>query len=152
MPKLYFEDFSPGQVREFGPRTVTREEIVEFAAEFDPQPMHLDETAGRASMLGGLAASGWHTCCISMRMMIDDFILNSSSMGANAVDEVKWLAPVRPGDALTLRTTVKDTRASRSRPELGFVTVLLELLNQNGVCVMTLQAPLMLGTRSGPAS
>jgi acyl dehydratase len=149
MPELYFEDFSPGQVRQFGPRTVTREEIIEFAAEFDPQPMHLDEAAARASLLGGLAASGWHTCCLAMRMIVDGFLNTSHSMGANAVDEVKWRAPVRPGDALTLRATVVETRASRSRPEIGFVTMLLEMSNQDGVQVMTLQSPLMLGTRTG---
>jgi acyl dehydratase len=149
MPTLYFEDFAPGQVREFGPRVVTREEIVSFAAEFDPQPMHLDEEAARGTLLGGLGASGFHSCCIMMRMMIDGFLLDSSSMGANAVDEVKWLAPVRPGDALTLRATVKDVRASRSRPELGFVTMGMELINQHGACVLTLQSPLMLGTRAG---
>ncbi len=152
MPKLFFEDFAPGQVREFGPRVVTREEIVAFATEFDPQPMHVDEDAARASMLDGLAASGWHTCCIVMRMMIDGFLLDSSSMGAGAVDEVKWLVPVRPGDRLTLRTTVAGTRASRSRPELGFVSVLFELFNQEGVLAMTLTAPLMLGTRAGKAA
>lgn len=149
--KLYFEDFRPGQMKEYGPRVVTREEIVAFATEFDPQPMHLDEEAGRASMLGGLAASGWHSCCIMMRMMIDGFILNSSSMGANAVDEVRWLAPLRPGDTLMLRATVKDARASKSKPQLGFVTILFELFNQSGTCVMTLQSPLMLGTRAGAA-
>ncbi len=152
MSKLYFEDFAPGQIREFGPRVVTREEIVTFAAEFDPQPMHMDDDKARDTLLGGLGASGFHTCCIMMRMMIDGFLLDSSSMGANAVDEVKWLAPLRPGDALTLRATVKDTRASRSRPDLGFVTMFMELIDQNGACVLTLQAPLMLGTRAGAAA
>lgn len=152
MTKLHFEDFAPGQVRKFGPRTVTREEIVAFAAEFDPQPMHMDEEAARATLLGGLGASGFHTIGIMMRMMIDGFLFNSTSMGANAVDDVRWLAPVRPGDALTLRATVMETRASRSRPELGFVTVLCELLNQNGTCVLRLTSPLMLGTRAGTAA
>jgi acyl dehydratase len=149
MPKLYFEDFAAGQIREFGPRAVTREEIVAFAAEFDPQPMHMDEEAARASLLGGLGASGFHTIGIMMRMIVDGILLNSSSMGANAVDDVRWLVPVRPGDALTLRATVKETRAARSRPELGFVTTLFEMFNQDGVRVMTLTSPLMLGTRAG---
>ena len=95
--KLYFEDFQPGAVNEYGPRLVSREEIIAFAAEFDPQPMHLDEEAARASMLGGLAASGWHTCCMMMRMVADGFVLNSASMGAPGIDEVRWLAPLRPG-------------------------------------------------------
>lgn len=147
VPTRYFEDFKPGLLGEFGPHLVTREEIVAFAAEFDPQPMHLDEDAARHTLLGGLSASGWHTCSLMMRMMCDGFLLDSSSMGANAIEEVRWLKPVRPDDALTLRATVLDTRASRSRPEMGFVTMRLELLNQHGVVVAALTSPLILGTR-----
>ena len=146
--KLYWEDFVPGRVTEFGPRRVTREEILAFAAEFDPQPFHLDENAARASMLGGLCASGWHSCCILMRMMADGFVLNSSSMGAPGVDEVLWLLPIRPGDDLTLRATVLSTRASNSRPETGFVNAQLELYNAAGARVMSLKAPLMFGRRT----
>jgi acyl dehydratase len=113
--KAYWEDFTAGSVTDYGPRLVTREEIIAFAAEFDPQPMHLDEDAARLSMLGGLAASGWHSCCLLMRMMTDGFLLDSSSMGAPGVDEVRWLKPVRPGDRLTLRVQVMETRASKSR-------------------------------------
>ena len=145
--KLYWEDFAPGRVMEYGPRRVTREEILDFAAEFDPQPFHVDETAARASMLGGLCASGWHSCCIAMRMMADGFVLNSSSMGAPGVDEVLWLAPIRPGDDLTLRATVLSVRASNSRPELGFANVQLELYNAAGTRVISLKAPLMFGRR-----
>src|ERR1700686_5054305 len=108
MPRLYWEDFQPGAVAIYGPRLVTREEIVAFAAEFDPQPMHLDEAAGSATMLGGLAASGWHTCCLMMRMMVDGFLGNSSSMGAPGVDEVRWQSPLRPGTRIRVRTTVLD--------------------------------------------
>ncbi len=146
--KLYWEDFTPGRVMEYGPRRVTREEILHFAAEFDPQPFHIDDTAARASMLGGLCASGWHSCCILMRMSADGFVLNSSSMGAPGIDEVLWLAPIRPGDDLTLRATVLSTRASGSRPELGFVNILLELYNASGKPVMALKAPLMFGRRT----
>ena len=152
MPKLYFEDFKPGVFGEFGPRLITREEIVAFAAEFDPQPMHLDEDAARETLLHGLAASGWHTCGVMMRMLCDGFLLDSSSMGANAVDEVRWMKPVRPGDTLTLRFTVLETRASRSRPDIGFVTVLIEMINQTGTAVMTLKNALMFGTRTGAKS
>lgn len=151
-PKLHFEDFAPGQIREFSPRVITREEIVAFAAEFDPQPMHLDEEAARHTMLGGLAASGWHSCGLMMRMMCDGFLLNSSSMGANAIEEVCWLKPVRPGDRLTLRATVLDTRTSKSRPDLGFIGTMMELHNQSGECVMTLKAALMMGRRAGAAA
>lgn len=150
--KLHFEDFAPGQVREFGPRVITREEIVAFAAEFDPQPMHLDEEAARGTMLGGLGASGWHTCGVLMRMMCDSFLLNSASMGANSIDEVKWLRPVRPGDALTFRATVLDTKMPRSRTDLGFIFMLLELHNQAGEPVIALRSSLMMGRRTGAAS
>jgi acyl dehydratase len=95
-------------------------------------------------MLGGLCASGWHTCCLMMRMIADGFLLDSASMGAPGVDEVKWLSPVRPGDALTVRRTVLDKRTSQSRPEMGFVRLLLEILNQDSRTVMTLTTPMMI--------
>lgn len=147
LSKIWFEDFKPGSVAEYGPRVVSREEILSFAAEFDPQPMHLDEEAARHTMLGGLSASGWHTCCLMMRMIADGFILNSSSMGANTIDEVKWHAPVRPGDALTVRTTVLDTRASKSRPGMGIVSMLFEVFTGKGQKVMTMKSPLLMALR-----
>ena len=147
MPKLHFEDFQPGAVAIYGPRLVTREEIVAFAAEFDPQPMHLDEAAASATMLGGLGASGWHSCCLLMRMIADGFILNSSSMGAPGVDEVKWLLPIRPDDEVTLRATVLETRASRSRPEMGFVRIEYALFNAAGARVLNLTTSMMMGRR-----
>ena len=146
--KRYWEDFTPGLVIEHGPRRITREEIVAFGKEFDPQPFHLDEAAARNTMLGELCASGWHSCCIVMRMMADSFVLNSSSMGAPGVDEVKWLKPIRPGDELTLRATVLSTRASGSRLDRGFANVLLELTNASGEKVMALTAPLMFARRT----
>jgi acyl dehydratase len=151
MNKRYFEDFTPGMVIEHGPRLVTREEIVAFAAEFDPQPMHLDEEAARASILGGLAASGWHTCCLMMRMACDGFVLDSSSMGAPGVDEVKWLKPLRPGTNITLRTTVLDTRTSNSRPEMGFVKVRMDVLDDGRESVMTLTTSMIMGRRAAKA-
>ena len=104
--KLHWEDFEPGAVSIYGPRLVTREEIVAFAAEFDPQPMHLDEAAGSTTLLGGLAASGWHSCGLMMRLIADGFILNSASMGAPGVDEVNWHRPLRPGTRIRARATV----------------------------------------------
>jgi acyl dehydratase len=148
MAKRYFEDFTPGMVIEHGPRPVTREEIVAFAAEFDPQPMHLDEEAARHSILGGLAASGWHTCCLMMRMACDSFVLNSSSMGAPGVDEVKWLKPLRPGTNITLRTTVLEIRTSKSRPEMGFVKALMEVLDDDRSQVMTLTTSMIMERRA----
>jgi acyl dehydratase len=149
--KLYWEDFNPGRIFEHGPRRISREEIVGFAAEFDPQPMHLDEIAARTTLLGGLSASGWHACCILMRMCADSFVLNSASMGAPGVDEVKWLIPIRPGDVLTLRATVLETRASGSRPDMGFVRFMFELVNQVGERAMTLTTSLMMSRRADGA-
>jgi acyl dehydratase len=147
MPKLHWEDFIAGQVAEYGPQTVTAEDIKAFAAEFDPQPMHLDEEAARHSLVGGLCASGWHTCAIMMRIVADGFILDSSSMGATGCEEIKWLAPVRPGDRLRVRMEVLATRASASRPDMGFVNARLDMLNADGVRVMTLTPHLMFGRR-----
>jgi acyl dehydratase len=147
-----FEDIVPGQVFEFGPRVVTREEIISFAAEYDPQPMHLDEEAGRASMLGGLGASGWHTCCVVFRMVADGFLLNSLSMGSNAIDEVRWCQPVRPGDALSVRMTVLDKRVSKSRPEMGIANLHFEVTNAKGEQVMIMTSPLLIGMRNPGAS
>jgi acyl dehydratase len=151
MPKLHWEDFTAGQVAEYGPQTVTAEDIKAFAAEFDPQPMHLDEEAARQSLVGGLCASGWHTCAIMMRIVADGFILDSSSMGATGCEEIKWLAPVRPGDRLCVRMEVLATRASASRPDMGFVNARLDMLNADGVRVMTLTPHLMFGRRSPAA-
>jgi acyl dehydratase len=150
--KLYWEDFVEGTVAEYGPRQVTRDEIIAFAAEFDPQPFHLDEDAGRASMFGGLAASGWHSCSLLMRIIADGFVLNSSSMGSPGVEEVKWLAPVRPDDRLRVRATVLESRASDSRPEMGLVKFLFEMFNQADVAVMSLTTTSMFGRRTSAAS
>lgn len=151
MSKLHWEDFAPGRVFEHGPRRISREEIVAFAAEFDPQPMHLDEEAARGTMLGGLAASGWHACGILMRMCTDAFVLNSSSRGAPGVDEVKWLLPIRPGDDLQLRATVLETRLSRSRADMGFVRFSFELINQTGAPAVYLTTTMMMGRRNSEA-
>ena len=151
MSQLHWEDFTPGRVFEHGPRRLPRDEMIAFAAEFDPQPMHLDEAAARATMLGGLAASGWYACCILMRMTVDAFVGNSASMGAPGVDEVRWLRPIRPDDELTLRATVLETRASKSRPDMGFVRFEFELFNAKAERVMVLITSLMLERREQAA-
>jgi acyl dehydratase len=147
-PKLYWEDFKAGAVTVYGPRLVTREEIVAFAAEFDPQPMHLDEAAASATLLGGLGASGWHSCSLLMRMIADGFVLNSSSMGAPGVDEVNWLKPLRPGARIRLRATVLETRASNSRPTVGLVKFQFEMVDEADAVIMTQVNTLMLGRRT----
>jgi acyl dehydratase len=150
---LHWEDFAAGTVTRYGPRTITREEIIAFAEEFDPQPMHADEEAARATMMGGLVASGWHTCALAMRMMADGFVLASASMGSPGVEELRWLKPVRPGDSLTLRATVLEMRTSNRRPGMGFVKFAYEMLDQTDTCVMTLVSTMMIARRGfTPAS
>lgn len=134
--KWAFEDFVEGMVIDLGEKHVSAQEIIEFASEFDAQPMHMDEEAGKASILGGLSASGWHTCSMLMRMMCDAFLLDSTSQGAPGVDRVRWRKPVLAGDTLRGSCTVLATRTSNSRPGLGFVTVSYELTNQRGETVL----------------
>jgi acyl dehydratase len=147
MPRLYFEDFPPGWTIRFGPRLVTREEIVAFAAEFDPQPFHLDEEAGKASLLGGLAASGWHMCAIQMRLLFDAFLKDADSHGAPGIDEVAWLKPLRPGETVTLHGEVLEARPSNSRPGIGLVRFRFELLGAAGAPLMRQVATIMVGRR-----
>src|SRR5512139_1617866 len=135
--KLHWEDFKLGDVAIYGPRLVTREEIIAFAAEFDPQPMHLDEAAGAASLMGGLGGSGWHSCSLLMRIIADGFILNSASMGSPGMDEVRWLKPLRPGANLRVRATVLETRASKSRPDTGFIKMSFEMIDEADAPVTT---------------
>jgi len=144
---LTFDDFRPGRFGTFGPRHVTREEILAFAAEFDPQPMHLDEAAASRSMLKGLSGSGWHLCSIVMRMMFDGFIGNTASLGSPGVNEMCWLAPLRPGDDLMLDVDVVEARISRSRPDTGIVTFKCAVRNaaDHALCVMV--SPIMVRRR-----
>ena len=152
MPRLHWEDFSLGQVTECGSRLISRAEIVAFAAEYDPQPMHLDECAASATLLGGLVASGWHSCCLLMRMLSDSFLGEASFMGAPGVEEVRWLAPVRPGERIKARATVLETRPSRSCPDVGFVKFRFELIGASEQPVMTLVVSPMFGRRSANAA
>lgn len=145
--KWAYEDLHEGASFQLGPKLVTEQEIVEFASEFDPQPMHLDAEAGRHSLLGGLSASGWHTCAMFMRMLCDAFLLESTSQGAPGVDQVKWKKPVLAGDMLAGRCTVVSRRLSRSRPQLGFVTIHSELFNQRDESVFELDNTAMFLTR-----
>jgi len=150
--RICYEDFKVGEVSTFGPRLVTREEIISFASEFDPQPMHLDEEAAKKSLLKGLSASGWHSCAMMMRMLYDGFISQSSSLGGPGIDEMRWIKPVRPGDQLTCRMTVLDKRDSNSRPQMGFVRFNLEMLNQHNEVVLQASWPAMFGKRDAGAA
>jgi acyl dehydratase len=146
---LRFEDFPPGHYGSFGPRHVTREEILAFAAEFDPQPMHLDEAAAKRSMLKGLSGSGWHLCSIMMRMMFDGFIGRTASLGSPGVNELRWLAPLRPDDDLTLDVDVAEARVSRSRPDTGIVTFRGIIRNAAGEALCEMVSPILVGRRAG---
>lgn len=149
--KLAFEDFEPGRQFPLGPYPVSAEEIVAFASEFDPQPMHLDEEAGKASILSGLSASGWHTCAIVMRMFIDGYIANSTSQGAPGVDNCKWIRPVRAGDTLSGTSTVVSARPLQSRPGVGAVQFRHEIVNQDGKVVCTSENSGFFATRNREA-
>jgi acyl dehydratase len=147
MKTRFLEDFPAGYTVTLGPRLVTREEIVGFAAEFDPQPMHMDEEAGRRSLLGGLAGSGWHSCCLMMRMLADGVLADTHSMGAPGVDEIRWLSPLRPGVSISVIMTVLDNRRSQSRPDRGFLKSHFEVVDQDGIRIMTMDCSLMLAAR-----
>ena len=136
---IYFEDLVADVTRELGTHTFSRDEIVDFAQKFDPQPFHLDDAAGHASIYGGLIASGWHTCSMVMRMMCDTYMLQSASVGSPGIDNLKWLKPVRPGDTISARRTTLETRASKSKPDIGIVNNLWEVFNQDGEMVMSMQ-------------
>ena len=148
MTKLYFEDFKLNSAMTYGAYRVTADEIRNFASEYDPQPMHLDEAAGRKSLLGGLAASGWHSCSILMRMIIDGFLHNAASMGAGGIDDVRWFKPVRPNDVLHVRHTIIGMRASQSKPDRGFVNFHFQLINQNDDIVMEQRNGIMIERRT----
>ncbi len=150
MEKLAFEDFTPGRRFALGPKTVSAEEIVEFATEFDPQPMHVDEEAGRASILGGLAASGWHTSAMLMRMMIDSYLLSSRSEGAPGIDIMEWRKPVLADDTLSGHSTVLEARPLRSRPGIGIAKFRHELSNQKGELVCSSENSIMFVMRGAP--
>jgi acyl dehydratase len=145
---LTFEDFPVGHFGTFGPRHVTREEIIAFASEFDPQPMHLDEEAARHTMLGGLSGSGWHLCSLMMRMMFDGYIRRTASLGSPGVDEVRWLSPLRPGDDLMLDIDVTAARVSRSRPTTGIVTFAMRVRNASGQVLLEATSPIIVERRA----
>jgi acyl dehydratase len=139
---LYFEDFHVGQRFSPGLRhTVTREAILRFASEFDPQPFHLDDAAARATPFGGLVASGWHTASLAMKLMVQGLVQGVASLGSPGVDELRWLVPVRPDDTLELQVEVVAKKPSASRPDRGAVTLRCELYNQKNERVMTMQSP-----------
>jgi acyl dehydratase len=137
-PIIYWEDFWVGEAVEYGSYHVTREEILEFAREFDPQDNHIDEEAAKKSLLGGLSASGWHTASIALRLIHEGLSLNSAFIGDAGIDELRWQRPVYVDDVLAVRRICKDSQRSQSRPKIGLVHFLWEVLNQRGEIVMTM--------------
>jgi acyl dehydratase len=134
--KYYWEDMPVGSTRDLGSITPTAEEIVAFATQFDPQPFHLDEEAAKQSVFGGLCASGWHTCSMAMRLMVTNFLLESSSQGSPGLENIKWLKPVYPGDTLRLQHTMVESRPMTKRPDVGLTRTVWEMFNQHGEQVL----------------
>ena len=145
---VYFEDVEVGQAHRFGHYEVTREEIIEYARQFDPQPFHVDEETARRSMFGGLIASGWHTGAMLIRMICDHAIPGTATSGALGFDDLKWLKPVRPGDVLSVETTVVEKIESRSRRDVGTVKIESRVVDQRDQAVMTLTSLVLYRRRS----
>ncbi|SOC85003.1 Acyl dehydratase [Ensifer adhaerens] len=150
--RLYYEDFEEGRTFTSAERTVSAEEIVAFASEFDPQPMHLDEAAGKASILGGLSGSGWHMSSIAMRLFYDTVIIRSAGEGGPGIDLMEWRRPLIAGDTIRLAVTVKTRRPLASRPGIGLVTMEHVLTNQKAERIMRMQAPVLLRMREPQAA
>ena len=134
--RQYWEDLPVGRVLALGSVTVEREEALAFAGRYDPQPFHLDDEAAARSMFGQLATSGWHTCSMAMGLMVRNFLLESSSLGSPGLEKLQWLKPVFPGDTLSLRQRVVETRPMKSRPDVGLVRTQWEMFNQRGEQVL----------------
>lgn len=143
----YFEDYTPGSTYTYGSVTLTEEDILRFADEFDPQSIHTDPAAAAAGPFEGLIASGWHTAAVMMRLYADHYVSKVASLASPGVDELRWVQPVRPGDSLSIRTTIRAARLSRSKPDRGLVHTDIEVLNQRGEVVLTLTAMNLLRRR-----
>ena len=138
--KRYFEDYIAGSVHEYGSIAVEQEEIVSFAKRFDPQVFHTEPESAAKTIYGGLIASGWHTCGLMMRLFADHFLSKVASLGSPGIDELRWNKPVRPGDELSIRVTVLETKRSRSKPDRGIVHSLIEVMNQDRDVAMSMKA------------
>jgi acyl dehydratase len=135
----YFEDYVSGSTFEYGAISLSADEIIDFARRFDPQPIHTDPQAAARGPFAGVIASGWHTASIMMRLLADHYISHVASIASPGVDELRWLIPVRPGDTLSIRVTVLETKRSHSKPDRGTVRSLVEVMNQNKEVVMSLK-------------
>jgi acyl dehydratase len=147
MEKLYFEDFRVGDAFDLGTCTMAEERMIAFAREFDPQPFHVDRDAARASIYGGLIASGWHTSAAFMRLLVDGLLHRTASLGATGIEALRWMKPVRPGDLLRGRFTVEEVVPSQRRSDRGTVRSLSELINQRDEVVMSVRGYHLFGRR-----
>jgi acyl dehydratase len=145
--RIHLEDLEVGRQVAFGALVVSKEDIIAYARQFDPQPIHLDEEAAKRSIVGGLCASGFHSCAMLMRMLADDFLVYGTSLGSPGIDEVKWMKPVRPGDHLSARLVCTAKRELASRPGVGIAKLMIEMLNQKGEVVMSWDSNQLLKVR-----
>ena len=136
----YLEDYVEGDIHEFGPLTVTEDEIMAFGKKFDPQVFHTDPIKAKETVYGGLIASGWHTSSLFMRLFVENYLAGKASLGSPGVDELRWLKPVRPGDNLLLRVTVHKVKPSTSKPDRGVLFSFCEMVNQKNDVVSTMMA------------
>ncbi len=146
----YFEDYVPGDIHEFGSIVAEEKEMIAFARRFDPQPLHIDPVAAKQTIFGGLIASGWYTAGLMMRLYVDHYLSHVASLSSPGVDELRWLKPVRPGDAISIRITISETRRSNSKPDRGIVHSHIEVLNQKGEIVMSMKGVNLLACREIP--
>ena len=150
---LYFEDLVPGSSASFGRYEVTREEVIEFATKYDPQPFHLSDEAAAQTHFGRISASGWHTCAMIMRMLVDNMTARKQAgLGSPGLDELRWLRPVYPGDVLRLQTELIDKTPSRSRPEMGSFRSAVRVFNQDDVLVATMKSIGLIRVRNPQAA
>lgn len=147
-PKMFIEDFIPGDFMEYDCGVITEQEIIKFAEQFDPQYFHTDPIAAKQSMYQGLIASGWHTASIMMRALVETYLSKSASLGSPGVDKLRWHLPVRPNDQLKVVVTIKDARKSQSKPEMGVLTTFVEVFNQKQELVMSLNGTGFFKSRS----
>lgn len=147
-----FEDYPVGSVAQYGPIEVDEAEVIEFGKRFDPQDFHADPVKAAQSPFGGVIASGWHTGSMMMRVLVDRYLSRTAGLGSPGMDELRWTAPVRPGDRLWVRVTVIEARRSESKPDRGMVRILIEVLNDKGVVVMSVKAMTLVRARSGVAA
>ncbi len=147
--KYYYEDFAVGTTREFGGLSLSKDDIVGFARQYDPQSFHVDEEAAKRSPFGGLIASGWQTAALAMRMWCDAYLLDTASVGSPGIEKLKWTKPVRPGDTLRVRATVLEARPLASKPGIGLVRSRWDVVNQAGDVVMEMEGLSMMRRRNG---